>query len=68
MVAHALDDRGRAGVAHAEPLADLAADVGLTARGAVERDVAGDDVVLGDERRVAVREQITRPPERPFAK
>ena len=54
VVAHALDDRGGTGVAHAEPLPHDAAEVGLATGGAVERDVAGDDVVLGDEGRVAV--------------
>ena len=54
VVADALDDRGRAGVAHAEALADDAAEVRLAAGRAVERDVAGDDVLLGDERRLAV--------------
>ena len=49
VVADALDDRGRAGVAHAEPLADDAAQERLAAGRAVEDDVAGDDVLLGDE-------------------
>ena len=40
-----------AAVAHAEALAGHAADVGLAARRAVERDVADDDVLLGRERR-----------------
>ena len=54
MVADALDHRGGAGVAHAEALADEAAQEDLAAGGAVADDVAGDDVVLGGERRVAV--------------
>ena len=67
VVADALDDRGRAGVAHAEPLADDAAEVRLARRRAVERDVAGDDVVLGDERAPRGRgSTITMPPERPL--
>ena len=56
VVADALDHRGGARVAHAEALPHHAAEVGLAAGGAVERDVAGDDVVLGDELRVAVGE------------
>ena len=55
MVADALDDGDRAGVAHAEALAGDAAEEGLAAGGAVEDHVAGDDVVLGDERRVVGR-------------
>ena len=55
VIADALDDRGRAGVAHAEALADHTADERFARRGAVQHDVAGDDVVLGGERRVAVR-------------
>ncbi len=39
----------RAAVAHAEPLAGPAAEEGLAAGRAVERDVADQDVVLGDE-------------------
>ena len=54
VVAEPLDDRRRAGVADAEPLPDLAADEELTRRRAVRDDVAGDDVVLGDERACAV--------------
>ena len=37
VVADALDDRGGAGVAHAEPLADLAAQEDLAGGRAVER-------------------------------
>ena len=51
VVAHALDDGVDAAVAHAEALAGHAADVGLAAGRAVERDVADDDVLLGDEGR-----------------
>ena len=54
MVADAFDDRGGTGVAHAEALAGDAADERLARRRAVERDVADDDVVLGDERRVTI--------------
>ena len=55
VVADALDDGHRAGVADAEALADLAAQERLAGRRAVEDDVAGDDVLLGDERGVGVR-------------
>jgi hypothetical protein len=55
VVADALDDRRRAGVAHAEALAGAAAQEDLAAGRAVADDIAGDDVVLGDERgRIAV--------------
>src|SRR6267378_2529710 len=43
------DDRVDPAVAHAEALARDAAHVGLTARRAIEGDVADDDVVLGHE-------------------
>ena len=56
VIADALDHRERAAVADGEPLAGDAADVRLAARRAVERDVADDDVLLGDERRVARRD------------
>jgi len=51
VVADALDDGGDAGVADTEALASAAVDVDLTGRGAVQRDVADDDVVLGLEGR-----------------
>ena len=54
VVAHALDDRGGAGVAHAEALPDHAAQVRLATGGAVQGHVARDHVLLGHERRVAV--------------
>ena len=57
VIAHRLDDRIGAAVAHAEALARHAADVGLAARRAVEGDVADDDVLLRHERR-------TRPADR----
>src|SRR3972149_3550048 len=47
VVAHALDDRGDAAVAYAEALPGDAAEGGLAARRAVERDVTDDDVLLG---------------------
>jgi hypothetical protein len=49
VVTDALDDGGRARVAHAEPLAGDAAQEDLAGGGAVADDVAGDDVLLGDE-------------------
>ncbi len=56
VVAGALDDGQRAAVADAEPLAGAAAEEGPAAGRAVERDVADEDVVLGDERRDLGRE------------
>ena len=47
MVAHALDDGGGARVAHAEALPHLAPDEDFAACGAIEDDVARDDLVLG---------------------
>ena len=46
-----LDDGDRSGVAHAEALADDAAQEDLAAGRPVGDDVAGDDLLLGDERR-----------------
>src|SRR5207244_11392433 len=50
VVARALADGQRARVAHAEPLADDAADEQLARGGPVADDVARDDVLLGRER------------------
>ena len=50
VVADGFDDGVDAAVADAEPFAGHAANVGLAAGGAVERDVAGDDVLLRHER------------------
>ena len=55
VVADAFDDRERAAVADGEALARHAAEVRLAARRAVERDVADDDVLFGDERRLPRR-------------
>src|SRR5690606_28166265 len=49
VVADAFDDGGRAGVADAEPLADDAAGEQLAGGGAVQDDVAADDLLLGRE-------------------
>ena len=49
MVAHALDDRGRARVADGEPFADETAEERHARGRAVEDRVARDDVLLGDE-------------------
>ncbi len=57
VVADTLDDGGGTGVAHAEALADDAADVRLARRRAVQHHVPGDDVLLGRERRVAIGAQ-----------
>src|SRR5262249_24614867 len=43
VVAHTLDDRFRAGIAHREALARDAAEEGLARDRAVEHDIAGDD-------------------------
>ena len=53
-----------AGVAHAEPLADDAAEEDLAAGGAVQDHVAGDDVLLGD---VARRRVVRRAHHEPAA-
>ena len=55
MVADALDDRRRTGVAHREALARQTANERLAARCAVQRHVADDHVLLGGELRVAIR-------------
>ena len=55
MVADPLDDGEGAGVADAEALADDAAQEDLPAGRAVGDDVAGDDLLLGDERRRRMR-------------
>ena len=47
VVAHALHHRDGAGVAHAEALGRHAAEVALAAGGAVQDDVADEDVLLG---------------------
>ena len=47
MVAHALDDSHGAGIAHGEPLARHALEIGLASDGAVEDRVADDDVLGG---------------------
>ena len=57
MVAHALHDGGRAGVAHAEALARDARDERLAARRAVERHVADDDVFVRAEGAALRREE-----------
>ena len=63
VVADALDHRGRPRVAHAEALPHLPADEDLAGGGAVEDDVAGDDLVLGGERRT-LRGPHDEPPAR----
>src|SRR5690606_4963636 len=51
VVADTLDHRECAAVAYGEPLPRQPPHVGLAAGGTVERHVADDDVLLGDERR-----------------
>ena len=46
-----------AAVANAEPLAGDAAQVNLAAGGAVEHDVAGDDVLFGQEGALAAADR-----------
>ena len=68
VVADAFDDGDGAGVAHGEALADHAADERLPAGGAVQDDVAGDDLLLGHEAGGPDGEGRTtsRPPDRPL--
>ncbi len=54
VVPDALDHSQGAGVTHTEPLAHDAPDEHLATGGPVQDHVAGDDVVLRDELRVAV--------------
>ena len=61
VVADALDDRVRAGVAHGEALAGQPAEEGAPARGAVEHGVADDDVLLGGEGDAVGRHHRERP-------
>src|SRR6185312_16466328 len=67
VIAHPFDDGAGAAVADTEPLAGDAADEGLTAGGAVERDVADDDVLLGDERSLLGRIDDEPPAREPLA-
>ena len=55
VVADALDDGQRAGVARGEPLPHPAAQVDLAGGGAEQQGVAGDHVVLGQEQHVVGR-------------
>ena len=55
VIADAFDDGERAAVADGEAFAGDAAEVRLAAGRAVERDVADEDVVLGDEARLLRR-------------
>src|SRR5208282_3661050 len=67
MVADSLDDRVRAAVTHRESLAGYAAEERFTAGGAVERDVADNDVVLGLEGRFLRRAQRDKSAREPLA-
>src|SRR5690242_10560370 len=51
VIAHALDHRDGAAVPDGEALAGDAAEIRLSARRPIERDVADDDVLFGDEAR-----------------
>ena len=66
VIADAFDHRARAAVAHGEPLAGQAAQIGLAARRAVERDVADDDVLLGHEGRARDGNTTSVPPDSPL--
>ena len=57
VIAHPLHHRVRAAVAHAETLAHQAANVGLAAGGAIERDIAGDHVLPGRKAGIERRAQ-----------
>src|SRR4051812_19541034 len=60
VVTHTLDHRHRTAVAHGESLAGNSRDVGFAARGAIQTDVADDDVLVGGEgrRRRRVDDQL----------
>src|SRR3954464_15373005 len=60
VVTHTLDHRHRTAVADGEPLAGNSRDVGFAARGAIQTDVADDDVLVGGEgrRRRRVDDQL----------
>ena len=67
VIADAFDDGERAAVAHREAFAGDAAEVRLAAGRAVERDVADEDVVLGDEvARSSADRQSSLPPDSPL--
>ncbi len=66
MVADALDDGGGARVAHTETFAGDATNEGRTGRRAVQRHVADDDVLLGDERGLAIRVADDDPARQPL--
>ena len=66
VIADALDDGARAAVAHGEPLAGDTAHERVAAGCAVERHVADDDVLFGDERCTGGGRTTRRPPERPL--
>ena len=55
VIAHPFDDGLRAAIADAESFAGHAAKIQLSGGRAVQTHVAGDDVLLGDERRLARR-------------
>ena len=55
VIAHALADSGRTGVADAEALAGNAVDVGFTGGRTVKCNVAGDDVFFSDKFRILRR-------------
>jgi hypothetical protein len=66
VVADALDDRGAAELRTANRSPARPAQEQLAGGRPVQDGVAGDDVVLGDERRRSSGRTITRPPESPW--
>src|SRR5439155_18573910 len=66
MVADALDHGVRPAVSDRESLARDAADVRLAARRAIQRDVADDDVLFRDKRRLPRRIDDDLPARQPF--
>ena len=67
MVTDAFDNRDRTGVADTEPLAHPATQEQLTRRRSIEDGVAGDDVLLGNERRGLMWTDDDSPAGQPFA-
>ena len=67
VIADALDDRGRAAVAHGEALAGAAGEERAAAGRAVEDGVADDDLLVGDGTATPRGGATARmPPERPL--
>ena len=67
VVAHALDHRVGAGVAHREALAGHAAEIRLAGDRAVQHDVAGDHVLRGLAAELRARLHADAPARQPLA-